>query len=75
VDRYGNRNAAIWIANTARQLNSSLLSVKKISSFLRLLTARVSAVSLKNAPCNLTAGRRHPQIVQISKSGGVMSTE
>ena len=51
MDRYGNRNAARWFATAARQLNPSLLSVKKDKAVSSgLLTTLVSAVSLKNAP-------------------------
>ena len=44
----------LWIANAARQLNPSLLSVKKDKAVSSgLLRALMSAVSLKNAPMQL----------------------
>ena len=53
---YGNRNAAIWIANTARQLNSSLLSVKKIKQFPA--TAHGACVSGQSEECAMQLDRR-----------------
>ena len=44
----------LWIANASRQLNSSLLSVKKDNAVSSgLLTVLMSPVSLKNAPMQL----------------------